>query len=408
MNKQPKQIYIAINCILHYAFHLCFTAAAVYRIQIAELEPYQLILVGTALEVGILLFETPTGVVADLKSRKLSVLIGLAIIGLGFALEASFTFFFTIAIAQVVWGLGYTFISGALSAWISDESKDIELESILLSGAQYSRFFSLLGIGTAIALGTVSIRAAMYLAAGILIFLSFIMIKLMPEKHFQPTPHTGSVWHQYTKQLTAGLKHIRGNRILIVLLVIIFCYGLYSEGIDRLYELYILEHLDVDAILQVPSIWVIGGLNAIVSIGGILMLGIVKRHLSVGVKTVVWVMLLTAMMMAGVLTFAYNPSVFWAVSGFVIFQITREGTYPLLEAIQLRNTPSDIKATVLSSFSQMDAIGQLMSGPLMVAVAALVGIQATFAFSSMLLGLALVFLLILKRRISHSKAEGKQ
>lgn len=405
MSKQPRFIYILITCILTYAFHLCFTAAAVYRIQIAELAPYQLILVGTALEVGILLFETPTGVVADLKSRKLSVLIGLVIIGFGFALEASFTSFLIIAFAQIVWGLGYTFISGALNAWISDESKNVEIEAILLSGAQYSRIFSLLGIGTAIALGTVSIRAAMYVAAGILVILAFLMVGMMPEEHFHPTPHEGSVWKQYTKQLTAGMKHIRGNRILIVLLVIIFCYGLYSEGIDRLYELYILEYLDVDSYMSVPSIWVIGGLNAIVSVGGIFMLGIVKRHLSVGVKTVLWVILLTGMMMAGILVFAYSPSIFFAVSGFVIFQITREGTYPLLDAIQLRNTPSDIKATVLSTFSQMDAIGQLISGPLMVAVAALVGIQATFAFSVMLLSLAFAFLVVLKRKISHTEVK---
>ncbi len=48
-----------------------------------------------------------------------------------------------------------------------------------------------------------------------------------------------------TKQLIAGMKHIRGNQSLIVLLVSIFCYGLYSEGIDRLYELYILEYLEI-------------------------------------------------------------------------------------------------------------------------------------------------------------------
>ena len=67
----------------------------------------------------------------------------------------------------------------------------------------------------------------------------------MPKEHFHPMPQEGSVWKQYTKQLIAGMKHIRGNQSLIVLLVIIFCYGLYSEGIDRLYELYILEYLEI-------------------------------------------------------------------------------------------------------------------------------------------------------------------
>ena len=117
MEKRTRVIYIIINSVLAFAFQLSFTAAAVYRIQIAQLAPYQLILVGTALEVGVFVFETPTGVLADLKSRKISVLIGLIVIGIGFAIEASFTAFVMIAFAQIVWGMGYTFISGALHAW---------------------------------------------------------------------------------------------------------------------------------------------------------------------------------------------------------------------------------------------------------------------------------------------------
>ncbi len=402
MEKRTRVIYIIISSVLAFAFQLSFTAAAVYRIQIAQLAPYQLILVGTALEVGVLVFETPTGVLADLKSRKLSVLIGLVVIGIGFAIEASFTAFVMIAFAQIVWGMGYTFISGALHAWVSDELLNQDIEALLLSGAQYSRFFSLLGIGVAMGVGAISIRLAMYTAAGVLILSAILLSWSMPEKHFSPNPQQGMIWSQYWHQMTSGIHHIRKHRILSVLLLVFLFYGLYSEGIDRLYELYILENLDVDGLLNLPSVWVIGGLNAVISVGGIFMLGIVKRHLSAGIKTVIMVVQLTLFMAVGILFFAYSPSVFFAMAGFLVFRMTREGTYPLLEAIQLRNTPSEIKATVLSTFSQTDAIGQLISGPLMVAVAALFGIQPTFAFSAALLLAVIVMLLNLVRRMrSH-------
>ena len=40
--------------------------------------PLQLVLVGTTLELACFLFEIPTGIVADLYSRRLSVVIGVA------------------------------------------------------------------------------------------------------------------------------------------------------------------------------------------------------------------------------------------------------------------------------------------------------------------------------------------
>jgi DHA3 family tetracycline resistance protein-like MFS transporter len=55
---------------------MMMTSAIVYRIDDAKLLPYQLILLGTALEIAVIFFEVPTGIVADKHSRKLSVVLG--------------------------------------------------------------------------------------------------------------------------------------------------------------------------------------------------------------------------------------------------------------------------------------------------------------------------------------------
>ena len=73
------------------------------------------LLVGTLLEASVFLFEVPTGVVADVYSRRLSVIIGYALIGLGFALEGIVPRFEAVLLAQVLWGVGYTFTSGKRS-----------------------------------------------------------------------------------------------------------------------------------------------------------------------------------------------------------------------------------------------------------------------------------------------------
>jgi uncharacterized membrane protein YczE len=59
------------------------TVNLVFMVTVAGLDPLQMVLVGTALELSAFLFEIPTGVVADAVSRKVSVIIGHALIGLG-------------------------------------------------------------------------------------------------------------------------------------------------------------------------------------------------------------------------------------------------------------------------------------------------------------------------------------
>ncbi len=65
--------------------------------------------------------QVPTGVVADVYSRRLSIIVGTIMIGLGFAFEGSTPHFWAVLVAQVIWGVGATFTSMATEAWISDE-----------------------------------------------------------------------------------------------------------------------------------------------------------------------------------------------------------------------------------------------------------------------------------------------
>jgi MFS family permease len=112
--------YYVLNGVATCCLSLSFTVNLVYMATEVGLDPLQLVLVGTALEITCFVFEVPTGIVADLYSRRASVLIGFALIGLGLLLQAV-PLLAAILAAQVVWGIGYTFTSGATQAWITDE-----------------------------------------------------------------------------------------------------------------------------------------------------------------------------------------------------------------------------------------------------------------------------------------------
>ncbi len=362
----PKNQYLMSRFIMSFAFNLMFTAAIIYRIDVAGLEVFQLILLGTALEIAVLLFEVPTGVVADLYSRKWSVIIGLIIIALGFLWEVSTLAFIGIFMAQIVWGLGETFISGAFEAWLSDES-DAPTKAVLLSGKQLSLFGSIGGILLSGGIGSISPQWAMRLAAIIMLMLAVYLILFMRENTaFEKTHQT---FKGYLIQTGRGFSHIKSHHVLRVLFVIMLFLGIYSEGIDRTYQVHVLDNLNLRELPFAP-VWIIATLKLFMVMSGSLLIMINKRFFKEAHHVNAWLFILFLMMSLGVLSFGASSQMIWALSGFVIFHAARASSDPILKYMMVEHTPSKIKATVLSSFGQLDAIGQLISGAIMVSIGA--------------------------------------
>lgn len=131
-NVEASKVYLFIEFTASAFFSMMFVTVSLYEATVAGLTPLQLVLVGTALEISAFLFEIPTGVVADVYSRRLSIIIGYILMGVGFLVEGLFPAFLPILLAQVIWGLGYTFTSGATQAWISDEIGEEKANALFL------------------------------------------------------------------------------------------------------------------------------------------------------------------------------------------------------------------------------------------------------------------------------------
>jgi DHA3 family tetracycline resistance protein-like MFS transporter len=72
-------VYVILRFCASLLFSLIFTVNLIYHVTVVELTPLQLVLVGTILEATVFIFEVPTGVVADVKSRRLSIIVGYAL-----------------------------------------------------------------------------------------------------------------------------------------------------------------------------------------------------------------------------------------------------------------------------------------------------------------------------------------
>ncbi|WP_025694368.1 MFS transporter [Paenibacillus durus] len=143
MNRyRASQVYLWMKFMTALAGSTIFTTYSVYYVAKLGFNPLQLMLIGTVLELTVLVFEGITGVVADTYGRRLSVIIGMFILGGGFTLEGSavwltggaslFSAFAVVLGAQLLFGLGWTFISGADTAWIVDEAGEEEAGSLFM------------------------------------------------------------------------------------------------------------------------------------------------------------------------------------------------------------------------------------------------------------------------------------
>src|SRR3954466_4897749 len=86
---------------------------AVYLVRELHLSPLQLVLMGTAMEAAVFVFEVPTGVVADTYSRRLSPVIGYPRTGAAWVAVGLVSAPWLIIALWAFWGFAYTFTSGA-------------------------------------------------------------------------------------------------------------------------------------------------------------------------------------------------------------------------------------------------------------------------------------------------------
>lgn len=371
---------------------MTFTVSSIYFVQKAHLTPLQLVLTGTMLEISIFLFEIPTGVVADVYSRRLSVIIGTFLVGAGLLLEGSLPFFWAILLAQLLWGVGYTFTSGAQQAWISDEIGEEAAGQAFLRGAQMDQLGSLGGIVVGTLIGLLAINLPMVLAGGAFLLFGGFLVFSMPETGFHPTPREDRTSLQHMlATFQNGLAMMRRRPALLAVLGIGFVYGLYSEGFDRLWVASMLQRFQFP--IWQPVIW-FGIIRAAAMLLTALATGWMQRRVDT-TRTVqlARIMLFTSVaLIASLAVFAWSHNLALTIAIFLLISVLRQVNYPIHTAWVNHRLDPQVRATVLSMSSQMDALGQIAGGPVLGIVAQQISIQAGLFGSAALLSPVLALL----------------
>ena len=204
------KVYLFIEFAASAFFAMMFVSMSLYEVTVAGLDPLQLVLVGTTLEASVFVFEVPTGIVADVYSRRSSIIIGYLLMGVGFLIEGFFPMFAPILLAQFVWGLGYTFTSGATEAWITDEIGEAPANRLFLRAMQVGLFASLVGMGLAALFGTRDVALPIRIGALGVILIATTLVFIMPETGFHPTPKEDrNTWGHMWYTFKGGLRTVR-------------------------------------------------------------------------------------------------------------------------------------------------------------------------------------------------------
>jgi MFS transporter, DHA3 family, tetracycline resistance protein len=384
---------------------MMFVVTSLYEATVAGLTPVQLILVGTALEISAFVFEVPTGIVADVYSRRLSIIIGYVLMGMGFLVEGFFPAFLPILLAQIIWGLGYTFTSGATQAWISDEVGEEAANKLFLRGTQVGLFASLIGMGLAMLIGANNVALPIQVGALGVVLIGITLMVIMPETGFHPTPREDrNTWQHMWHTFRQGTQAVRSRPRLMNIVFIGLFYGLYSEGFDRLWVKHLLDNFELPVLFGNNQVAFFAALRVAGAVLTILAVRFVERRVDATSPLAIGraVLLVTAGISVTLIGFALSPFLVLSLGLYLLTNVMRHVQEPLQTGWINQKLDPQVRATVHSMFGQVDAIGQVMGGPIVAGIAAVGSAVTSLVTSGLLLTPALFFI---NRANSQSKNE---
>lgn len=366
-----------------------FVILSVYYVTTVKMDPLQLVLVGTVLEGAYFLFEVPTGVVADAYSRRLSVILGVFVLGASWLLTGLVPVFATILVAETIRAVGEAFLSGATEAWLADEVGEKNVGPILIRSGQIRRVVGILGTIGTVALASWQLNLPILIAGGLNLALGLFLVLFMGESGFKPLPRNErSTFHNMFATFREGASVIHASTVLVAVLLVSLALGISSEGYDRLWEAHLLTNFTFPVLGNLePVVWF-----GVISIsGGLLSLVVTevnRRRLEETSRdprrTARWLMVLSTLAIITGLGLAWSGNFLLAFAVLMVRSVVWSLTWPLYDAWLIQHIRPEVRATVISMMGQANAIGQVAGGPGVGAVGKFGSIRAALTISALL------------------------
>ncbi len=235
----------------------------------AGLDIFGVFIANAAFTLGSVLFEIPTGVLADTRGRRVSFLLSVAIL---FATTLAYVAvaelgggLLAFSLVSILMGLGFTFYSGAVEAWLVDALKETgykgQLDRVFARGSMITGAAMLVGTVGGGILGGIDLSLPFIIRAGFLAVVFGLAYRTMHDIGFTPRAFLLSQLPQEVKSLAQQSIAFgwRQRSIRLLMAVSFIQFGFLSWGFYA-WQPYFLELLGRNAV------WVAGVVAAMISL----------------------------------------------------------------------------------------------------------------------------------------------
>jgi MFS family permease len=350
---------------------------------------------------GMVLFEVPTGIVADTVGRRASYLLGTVTLTVSTLLYVLLwqvgAPFAAWAVVSILIGLGFTFFSGAVEAWLVDALTATgftgDLESVFGRGQMVTGAAMLAGtVGGGVIAQVSSLGVPFILRAAVLAVMFAVAFRLMHDVGFTPAKEGPSL---------AGMRAVaaasvdHGWRVAPVkwLMVEALCTG--GVAIYGFYALqpYLLE-LYGDA-----QAYHVAGLSAAIVAGAQILGGAAAPRVRGLFREGASALIAMAALSAATIGAIAVVESFWGVIALTsVWALLFAAILPIRQAYLNHMIPSRERATILSFDSLMRSAGGVWGQPVLGRAADAWGYAPSYAVAAGISALGLPFLALSQRR----------
>ena len=326
----------------------------------AGLGIFEVFLANAAFAAGSVIFEIPTGVFADTRGRRASFLWSVSILfltTLGYVgVSRAGGGLLAFSVVSALMGLGFTFYSGAVEAWLVDALRHArfegQLDSVFARGSMVSGAAMLVGTVSGGLLGDVDLSLPYLARAGMLAIVFVVAFLTMHDRGFTPRASRFTEVAGEMRRIARDSVEYGWRRPSVRLLMVcsFFQWGFLSWGFYA-WQPYFLELLGRDAV------WVAGVIAALIAVSTILgnvLVDWFSRFCGRRTTLLLWAAGIQTAAAVGV---GFADSFWMAVGLFLIVTGAMGVTGPVKQAYLHQVIPTEQRASVVSLVSLVGNAG---------------------------------------------------
>jgi MFS family permease len=350
---------------------------------------------------GMVLFEVPTGIVADTVGRRASYLLGTVTLAASTLLYVLLWLlkapFWEWAVVSILLGLGFTFFSGAVEAWLVDALAATgftgQIESVFARGQIVGGAAMLTGSVAGGFIAQETTLGVPFALRGLVLLVMFVVaLRLMHDVGFTPAKG-GRPAAEMRKVAAASIEY--GWRVPAAKWLMVEALFTGGVGIYGFYALqpYLLE------LYGDPHAYQIAGLVAAIVAGAQILGGLAAPRIRRRFRRRTSALLATAGLSTITLALIGVAGSFGAVIGLiVVWGLLFAATMPIRQAYLNDLIPSRQRATILSFDSLMSSSGGVWTQPVLGRAADAWGYGPSYVGAAAISALALPFLVLSRRQ----------